>query len=190
MELLFWAFVCIAIILGTYAIVSWLQPPAPKRDQNTPPNQASNLSRAEIEAALAAMRGDSDPTQTTKNVRFSQPYLVPEALQHEGTASTAQYEAVYRIYGPETLPNLDEDVAHLILSCRDYARRVADIMYSERTPVLQDQRTTIDFMRQTPELAAYVAQWSKRRFQRGSYNTPRLRRNEHFHTVHNFIGRA
>ena len=114
---------------------------------------------------------------------------IPE-IGSPGTASDAQTKAVERMFGQPLPQPISYEQASLILDCREYARAMADVFDREGKPVNEEISTPliVAFILSDKPLRDYVSKWSHNRFARGTHNEPpRLRRNEHFFKVYQFL---
>jgi len=107
--------------------------------------------------------------------------VIPD-LPGSGSASTAQREAVERLFGQTMDGTFTDAQAHQVLSARDYAQGIAAVL------MRQGYRVTIDHeiimiakILSEAAIWQYVAKWSHDRFARGTHNSdPVLRRNQAF----------
>jgi|GEM_PF-3362682 len=107
-----------------------------------------------------------------------------------GTASQAQIDAVERALGEPLDTLLSGQQAGMILDAREYARAIANVLEREHRHINHHQavRLGILFIFSDEELRDDIVEWSRKRFQRGTHNDPpRLRRNDNFWKIYNFV---
>lgn len=129
------------------------------------------------------------PTSQDQQKTWEVDLTIPE-IGVPGTASEAQTNAVEKMFGQPLPKPISHEQASLILDCREYAHAMADVFDRGGTPLNEEISTPliVAFILSDEHLRDYVSSWGRNRFARGTHNEPpRLRRNEHFHKVHQFL---
>ncbi|MGY6633946.1 MAG: hypothetical protein ACXIU8_09395 [Alkalilacustris sp.] len=108
-----------------------------------------------------------------------------------GSATPGQVAAIEKLIGGEVGFPLSREQAHIILDAREYARAILERLRKEGAQF--DETATVRlvaYIANDEPLRAYVCEWGRGRFGRGTHGeTPRLRRNDHFHKVVEHAGR-
>lgn len=114
-------------------------------------------------------------------------WTLPEA-KCEIAATARQIEAV-RLFYQADVTELFDSQAHMLLSCREYARLCGDIVFKQYPPSIREilVRGLAAFILSDAAITQFATNWSDRNFERGS-GSPRVRGTPYFEDVAQFAG--